>query len=80
MTTAIDGGIVSTGGSSVRLVAEFKAGDVAVLRSGGPNMTVLDQHGGAVDCRWMHDGEVRDATFPAAALVVQSAPPGARRQ
>ena len=52
---------------------EFRAGDHAYLRSGGPAMTVLDvgRDTGTVWCRWMNDaGSVMERAFPAQSLKV----------
>ena len=42
---------------------EIKAGDVVVIKSGGPQMTVMRMAGGAPVCRWFHKGEVKEAVF-----------------
>lgn len=33
---------------------DFKVGDVVVLKSGGPNMTVTNSEGDKVEVRWFH--------------------------
>lgn len=43
-------------------------GDVVTLRSGGPNMTVLDTHPTCF-CSWFTDGEFYSNNFPAATLI-----------
>ena len=50
--------------------AAFKPGDLVMLKSEGPSMTVVDVgQGGACWCRWM-DGETpREGIFAAATLV-----------
>lgn len=50
---------------------EFKAGDVVVLKSGGPRMTVQGEGDfeGQVLCQWFDKGEVKTGSFPAASLV-----------
>jgi len=47
--------------------AAFKAGDVVVLRSGGPEMVISKLDGDAVELRWFDDGsrEFRNESFRA---------------
>lgn len=48
---------------------DFKVGDVVILRSGGPNMTVTYiERGGKVTCHWYHDGKYAWEAFPPAAI------------
>lgn len=50
--------------------APFVAGDLVLLKSGGPKMTVLS-HAYAKDevrCSWFHEGRIETCGFPAAAL------------
>ena len=53
---------------------EFKAGDVVVLKSGGPSMTVRSVFMHATDrvpiaeCTWFLDGKPTSASFPVAML------------
>jgi len=62
---------------------DFEIGDVVVLRSGGPKMTV---HGlvsdGDVVCQWFESNEVHEENFPKEALkkVEQVAVGGSRRE
>lgn len=44
-------------------------GEVVVLRSGGPPMTVLSRDAGVVDCCWFADNQPRRSQFPSAALM-----------
>ncbi|WP_431288882.1 YodC family protein [Roseateles chitinivorans] len=44
------------------------AGDVVMLKSVGPKMTVLWIDGGDAHCAWFVDGEVKTSSFPTAAL------------
>lgn len=39
-------------------MADFKVGDVVMLNSGGPKMTVIDHHNGFVTAVWFSDGGV----------------------
>ncbi len=43
----------------------FKAGDVVILKSGGPNMTVvsISEDGSIVYCTWMSDDDVYEGDF-----------------
>ena len=43
----------------------FKTGDVVILKSGGPNMTVvsISEDDALVDCTWMSDSEVYAGDF-----------------
>lgn len=62
---------------------DFEIGDVVVLRSGGPKMTV---HGlvsdGDVVCQWFESNEVHEENFPKEVLkkVEQVAAGGSRRE
>jgi uncharacterized protein YodC (DUF2158 family) len=48
---------------------KFQIGDVVVLKSGGPAMTVADlTEDGGVICIWFDGKEQRRAVFPAATL------------
>ena len=57
-----------------RKIVEFEAGDVVVLKSGGPRMTVVSVCAGTVDCSWFAPDEnsdpciAGDHSYPAAAL------------
>lgn len=43
---------------------EFKSGDVVVLRSGGPRMTVRSRtEEGELFCNWFDGRELRGSTF-----------------
>ena len=46
----------------------MKVGDLVMLNSGGPTMTVVKM-GEEVVCSWFIDAEVRDAPFPRDALL-----------
>ncbi|WP_372402914.1 YodC family protein [Alcaligenes faecalis] len=53
-------------------MSTFRIGDVVQLRSGGPEMTVIDmnQKGENVKCVWfMIDNRSRTQSFPAASLM-----------
>lgn len=43
----------------------FKTGDVVILKSGGPNMTVvsISEDGSIVYCTWMSDADVYEGDF-----------------
>jgi uncharacterized protein YodC (DUF2158 family) len=49
---------------------QIKEGDVVVLESGGPSMTVISiESGGYLLCKWFDEaGKVSSQTFPASAL------------
>jgi len=48
---------------------EFKAGDVVVLNSGGPPMTVIQRTMmDDVYCTWINDADVIRSTFPSVCL------------
>lgn len=44
---------------------DFKGGDVVLLKSGGPKMTVsyVDAHYKVVRCKWFDNGQIREETF-----------------
>lgn len=47
----------------------YSAGNIVVLKSGGPAMTVVSAKGDEVECIWMTDvGELARETIPAIAL------------
>lgn len=50
----------------------FKVGDVVVLRSGGPEMTVSDPnaYGGQVDCQWFGGRKLEHGRFPPQSLAL----------
>lgn len=48
----------------------FHAGDIVMLRSGGPLMTVEDTEDGEVDCSYFVQGHLEHATFREEALVI----------
>ena len=52
--------------------ASFKPGDVVVLMSGGPAMTVDKCVAELVHCFWFRDDEMDAYSFPAATLQLQS--------
>jgi uncharacterized protein YodC (DUF2158 family) len=41
----------------------FKVGDVVLLKSGGPKMTVSEIDEDSVFCRWFHNNRVQSACF-----------------
>lgn len=41
----------------------LKVGDVVILKSGGPPMTVNFIHENSVDCVWFMSGELKNGTF-----------------
>jgi len=46
----------------------FKIGDVVVLKSGGPRMTVEKVDGTTVHCKWFEKDKQKQGTFDAAML------------
>ena len=47
----------------------YSAGDIVVLKSGGPAMTVVAADGENIECIWMSEvGELARETIPAIAL------------
>lgn len=50
--------------------AIFEQGDVVRLKSGGTTMTVNVSDERGVWCLWSSDGEIGEATFPNAMLVI----------
>lgn len=42
---------------------DLKVGDVVILKSGGPPMTVNCIHEQNVDCVWFMSGELKNGTF-----------------
>lgn len=48
----------------------FKVGDVVVLKSGGPEMTVEDPQNfrGQVECQWFGGRKLESGSFPPASL------------
>lgn len=53
-------------------MSTFQVGDVVQLKSGGPEMTVIDQsqNGSKVECMWfVADNEFRTQSMPAVALM-----------
>ena len=66
-------------------MSSFKKGDVVVMRSGGPKMTVADvgNYSGSglgpedgVKCQWFEKTKLFDQVFDAAVLKPYSAPVG----
>lgn len=51
---------------------EFEPGDVVMLRSGGPAMTVVEVSDALVSCLWIAepDEQIRSAQIPAVALAM----------
>jgi uncharacterized protein YodC (DUF2158 family) len=52
----------------------FKAGDVVVLKSGGPKMTIEYVGTDRADCRWFVGEEVKQGTFHLEALKIAPDP------
>lgn len=53
------------------MAEEFKVGDVVVLKSGGPRMTVAvieTEYGNQIVCKWFVAGVENSGTFPPDAL------------
>jgi len=51
----------------------LKPGDVVLLKSGGPSMTVVSVDEGEIGCVWIGDGgELFRETLPHVALLVES--------
>jgi len=54
-------------------MSDFNAGDIVMLKSGGPKMTIERSHEAGyargVVCAWFDGGEVRIATFQQECLV-----------
>ncbi len=48
--------------------SKLKVGDVVVLNSGGPDMTVTDLE---ITCVWFNGGETEEATFSEASLTIK---------
>jgi uncharacterized protein YodC (DUF2158 family) len=47
---------------------EIRAGDVVVLKSGGPDMTVESIEGLLARCVWFLSGELKRGNFPLSTL------------
>ena len=47
---------------------KIKVGDIVVLKSGGPNMTVVDKVEGAFRCMWFYEGKIKEEGFNTVAL------------
>jgi uncharacterized protein YodC (DUF2158 family) len=52
----------------------FKVGDLVVLKSGGPTMTVESIGQGRVECVWFIDNELKRSSFDGALLNVAAKP------
>lgn len=50
------------------MAAQLKAGDVVVLNSGGPNMTVTKVESDVVTCQWFDGKKLCTEEFPATSL------------
>jgi uncharacterized protein YodC (DUF2158 family) len=62
--------------SDEQTAEQLQPGDVAVLKSGGPLLTVLDvgRHTSFVWCRWANsDGGINESMFPAWSLTKETA-------
>ena len=53
-------------------MSELKVGDVVVLNSGSPAMTVINVGQHSVECAWSYEGDIRMGVVPIAALRAQS--------
>jgi uncharacterized protein YodC (DUF2158 family) len=53
------------------LVMSFEVGDIVVLRSGGPKMTVEHVDGDSIFCRWFDKTKQEKSAFIAATLIKQ---------
>jgi len=60
-------------------MAQFQVGDVVVLKSGGPRMTVtyLEEHG-KVQCEWFGSHEAQSFKSSYAAAALEAAPASGR--
>ena len=47
---------------------QFKPGDVVVLKSGGPHMTVVSLEGGGCNCEWFDQSGRQSGNFLPATL------------
>lgn len=56
--------------SSILPFMQFKPGDVVMLKSGGPKMTVSAKTAGGTSwiCQWFVGGEIKESVIPDAAL------------
>ena len=54
---------------------DFKKGDVVVLKSGGPCMTVESINAGMIDCVWFLDKKTLRGSFPAEVLELKNTGP-----
>lgn len=51
-------------------MADFKVGDIVILKSGGPKMTISKIVSDEIDCQWFHNKiELRHGTFSSDWLV-----------
>jgi len=46
----------------------IKLGDIVVLKSGSPKMTVINMHNNKADCMRYEDGKIHISAIPAVAL------------
>lgn len=67
---------------------EIQQGDVVVLKSGGPKMTVASADAKSCLCQWFQGDNLREGSFPSSALTAvkeakrqttKSEPPAIRR-
>ena len=47
---------------------DFKPGDVVILKSGGPTMTVSSVNGNEIGCIWFEKMKIYSKPFPAVVL------------
>lgn len=57
----------------MRVMAQFKVGDVVQLKSGGPGMTVSDIEADGVRCVWFAGNENKIGHFPSSILKLYEA-------
>lgn len=58
----------------MRVMAQFKVGDVVQLKSGGPRMTVSEVDSDGVTCSWFAGTDNKIGHFPADALEAYTRP------
>ena len=56
-------------------MSQFKVGDIVMLKSGGPSMTVEEiQADGRVACSWFDGKSLKSAVFVPGMLVIDTGP------
>jgi uncharacterized protein YodC (DUF2158 family) len=53
---------------------QFKAGDVVVLKSGGPKMTVMEVRSDGLLCRWFAGNESKIDVFEPVTVIAVTGP------